>query len=194
MLPLVERKVSAILLTSDSGGLSAVGNLSVTVNAANPPVFLSSPFAEPPVTAGHAYSATLATNASDPNFGAVLNFTKFSGPAWLNIAANGSLSGLPVSTNVGNNFFLVNVADGTGLSSYAVMSVNVTLAAPLVLNIAPQGGNLMLSWTGGAPPYQVIVSDKLTSSGWQNVGGPTTATNMMVLPTSSGAFYQVHSQ
>lgn len=183
-----------LVLVVDSGGLSGVGEMSLTVNNPNPPVFLTNPFQEAGATAGAAYTATIATNASDPNPGAVMTFSKVSGPPWLNLAANGSLSGTPVTTNVGTNFFIVNVADGTGLSSYAVMSINVASAAPLVMKITPQGTNLVLSWSGGVAPYQVMMSHGLGASTWQNVGGLTTATNMVISHNSAGAFYQVHGQ
>lgn len=183
-----------LVLVVDSGGLSAVGTMSITVNSPTPPFFLTNPFSEASVQAGSTYAATMATNASDPNIGAVPSFAKVGGPAWLNVAANGGLSGTPLSTNVGNNSFIVSVTDGTGLSSFAFMSINVTAAAPLVLQITPQGTNLMLSWTGGVAPYQVMVASQLTQSGWQSLGSPTTATNMIVKPSSAGAFYQVHGQ
>jgi uncharacterized repeat protein (TIGR03803 family) len=183
-----------LVLAVDAGELSAIGTMSIMVNPANPPVFLANPFAEPPVAAGNAYAATIATNASDPNFGAVLTFSKFSGPPWLNVAANGGLSGTPVSTNAGNNFFIVEVADATGLSSYAVMSINVTPAAPIVARISPQGASLMLSWTGGIPPYQVMITTNLNPSAWQNIGGPINTNKMTVVPDRAGAFYQIQGR
>jgi uncharacterized repeat protein (TIGR03803 family) len=183
-----------LVLAVDSGELSGLGNLSITVNAATPPAFLSSPFSEPRAAAGSNYSATIATNAADPNAGTTPIFSKFSGPAWLNVAANGLLSGAPASSDVGTNFFIVKITDSTTLSGFAVMSINVTAAQPLVLKISSQGSALVLSWTGGVPPYQIMTASQLHNSAWQNVGGPTTATNMTVMPSNEGAFYQVHGQ
>jgi hypothetical protein len=183
-----------LVLVVDAGELSAIGTMSITVNPASPPVFLTDPFAEPPVAAGNAYAATIATNASDPNFGAVLTFSKFSGPPWLSVEANGGLSGTPVSTNAGNNLFLVEVADATGLSSYAAMSIDVTPAAPIVAQISPQVANLMLSWTGGIPPYQVMMTTNLNPFVWQNIGGPVNTNKMAVVPDKAAAFYQIQGQ
>jgi uncharacterized repeat protein (TIGR03803 family) len=185
---------SFLVLVVDSGGLSAIGYLGITVNTDSPPSFTSNPFAGPPVTAGNAYAASIAANASDPDFGDVLTFSKVSGPAWLSVAGNGSLSGTPFSVNVGTNTFIVNVADFDGLSNNATLCINVTPATAIVAQISPQGANLMLSWTGGIAPYQVMMTTNLGSPVWQNIASPTATTNMVLLPGNAGAFYQIHGQ
>lgn len=58
------------------------------------------------VSAGQVYSANLTTNASDPN-GDLITFLKMAGPSWLTVAGDGSVSGTPLSTNVGINTFLL---------------------------------------------------------------------------------------
>jgi uncharacterized repeat protein (TIGR03803 family) len=185
---------SFLVLVVDSGGLSAVGYLGITVNTDSPPSFISNPFWEPPVTAGNPYAASIATNASDPNFGDVLTFSKVSGPAWLSVAGNGSLSGTPFSSNVGTNAFIVNVADFEGLSNNATMRIDVTPAAAIVAQISQQGANLLLSWTGGIAPYQVSMMTNLNGSVWQNVGSPANATSLLVSPTNAAAFYRIQGQ
>jgi uncharacterized repeat protein (TIGR03803 family) len=182
-----------LLLVTDSGGLAGIGSLSLTVNPNQPPVFGSNPFSEPPVKAGQQYAATIATNASDSAFGDQLTFAKVSGPAWLTVAGNGNLSGLPLSPNAGTNSFLVSVTDLGGLSNSATLLINVT-AVPLTLNLARQTGNLSLDWAGGVPPYQLQSSTNPAGSSWQNVGGATSTTNMLIVPTNARSFYRVQGQ
>ena len=75
---------------------------------------------------------TLAGQATDPN-GDTLAFSKLSGPAWLAVSANGTLSGTPASADYGLNRFFVRVADPSGATSDAELRINVgySQAAPV---------------------------------------------------------------
>jgi uncharacterized repeat protein (TIGR03803 family) len=181
---------SFLMLVVDSGGLSGVGTMGITVNPDQPPVFAPNPFSGPPGTAGQPYSATIATNASDPVAGDQLTFSKVSGPAWLNIAGNGSLSGLPLSANAGTNSFVVSATDLGGLTTDASMFITVT-AVPVFANISPHGTNLLLSWSGGVPPYQVQVATNLVTPVWRNLGGSLTTTNFDLPLGNTSAFYRI---
>jgi hypothetical protein len=182
-----------LLLVVDSGGLAGIGSLTILVGADSPPAFTSNPFTESPAKAGELYSATIATNASDPNIGDVLTFSKVSGPGWLNIASSGDLSGLPLSTNAGLNSFVVRVADLDGLSTNATLYINVT-AVPIFTTITKQGSNLLLFWSGGVPLYQVQTTTNLSNPGWQNFGSATSTTNLMLSPSNAGVFYRILGQ
>jgi hypothetical protein len=89
-----------------------------------PPVFVSNPFNGPAINAGEAYSATIAANASDPN-GDAITFAKVSGPAWLTVAGNGTLSGMPANPDAGTNTFAVRATDSGALSSNATLFIYV---------------------------------------------------------------------
>jgi autotransporter-associated beta strand protein len=111
-------------------------NTTITVNAINvAPVWTSNPVNEADATEDSVYAATLADNASDGN-GNTLTFVKVSGPAWLSVATDGTLSGTPSNSNVGANSFTVSVTDG--------------IAAPLeaTLNIAVINTNDLPVWAG----------------------------------------------
>lgn len=184
-----------LMLVYDLGGLADTGTLDLTVNTDSPPSFISNPFTAPPVAAGASYAASIATNASEPNFGDVLTFSKLSGPAWLGVATNGSLSGTALSTNVGTNIFVVSMTDLDGLSTNAPMYVNVTPAPPIVLKISRQGAtSIVLSWAGGVPPYQVRGSTNLNNAVWGNAGAPVTTTNKVVTLQKYNLFYQIQGQ
>jgi hypothetical protein len=158
-----------------------------------PPVFTLNPFTEPAVNAGQAFSATIATNASDPN-GDAITFAKVSGPGWLNVASNGGVSGVPLSANVGTNSFVVSVTDPGGLSGNATLLINVMAAPPFFAAISLQGTNLWLNWTGGIGPYQVQTAPDFSGTNWQAFGGPTGANSLMLSPSNDAAFYRILGQ
>jgi hypothetical protein len=98
-----------------------------------PPMFNVNPLTLPGATAGHAYSANIATNASDLN-GNPLTFAKVSGPSWLTVASNGTLSGTPANANANTNTFLISVTDNGGLSSTGTVYIVVIGAPSFIIN------------------------------------------------------------
>lgn len=77
------------------------------------PSFTSDPITEVNATEDTAYNSTISDNASDFESDA-MTFSKVSGPAWLSVASNGTLSGTPGISDVGNNIFTVQVDDAEG--------------------------------------------------------------------------------
>ncbi|MEX0331075.1 MAG: putative Ig domain-containing protein [Puniceicoccaceae bacterium] len=73
------------------------------------PRFTSDPVSSS-ATEGMPISGSLAANATDPE-GDALTFSKVSGPGWLSVAEDGTLSGTPGMGNVGTNAFTVQVSD-----------------------------------------------------------------------------------
>jgi Putative Ig domain len=182
---------SFVISATDSGGLSNTLTLLIYVNGA--PSFTVDPFTMSGILAGQSYSGTIATNASDPNPSDALTFAKVSGPNWLAVAANGTLSGVPFSTDVGNNIFVVSVSDVGGLSDTATMNIDVT-AAPIISTISVQAGNLLLEWSGGIPPYQVQSTTNLLSPDWQDVGGAISSNSLSLTATNDVMFYRIGGQ
>jgi hypothetical protein len=158
-----------------------------------PPTFLSNPFTVAGANAGQFYSASLASKASDPN-GDPITFGKISGPAWLSVAANGTLTGSPLSANAGTNAFTVRVADASGLFTTATMQLLVLPAPPIVLSTVLQGNDLLLNWTGGIAPYQVQLTTNLLSPVWQDLGALVSVSSLLVSPTNGPAFYRVYGR
>lgn len=91
-----------------------------------PPAFAADPFRKPSAVEDSAYSGSIAGNAADPDAGDGLTFSKVSGPAWLSVAPNGTLSGTPGNSNVGANSFTVRVSDPWGLSDDATLNITIT--------------------------------------------------------------------
>lgn len=157
------------------------------------PVFVSNPFTLTSANAGQSYSGTLATSASDPNADSI-TFAKLSGPAWLSVASNGSLSGTPFTPNVGTNSFLVRATDPSGLATQATLNLGVIGAAPIVLTANPQGDSVALSWVGGIAPYQVEAASDLTSPNWQNFGVSLSANSIIAPLTNDAMIFRVRGQ
>jgi hypothetical protein len=98
-----------------------------------PPTFKVSPLTYPSVNSGASYGGTIATNASDLN-GDVLTYAKISGPAWLNVAANGTLSGTPSDSDANTNTFVMSVKDSGGLSNTMTLFIYVNGTPSFTVN------------------------------------------------------------
>ena len=76
-------------------------------------------------------------------------YSKVSGPAWLNIATTGALTGTPATPDFGANSWTVLVSDGLGASVNAVLNITVDAAAPQLtstfVSIGAEDGYLLES-------------------------------------------------
>ena len=91
----------------------------------NLPAFTTDPFSKSDAREVNSYSDSIADSATDSDAGDVLSYTIESGLAWLEIAPNGLLAGLPANDDVGLNAFTVRVHDGHGGYDDATMNINV---------------------------------------------------------------------
>ncbi|MEO5714444.1 MAG: LamG-like jellyroll fold domain-containing protein [Luteolibacter sp.] len=112
---------------TDSTGATDDATLRITVaNINDAPVWSGNPLVKPAVTRDQPYlAASLAADATDVDAGATLAFSKLGGPAWLSIAADGSLSGTPAVGDVGASSFTVRVTDDTGATSDTTLEITV---------------------------------------------------------------------
>lgn len=90
-----------------------------------PPAFTSDPINKPACLPGKAYSGSLIYNAGDIDTGDTLTFSKVSGPAWLTVSGDGTLSGTPGVDDVGVNSFTVRVTDNSDASDDATLNITV---------------------------------------------------------------------
>ncbi|HEX3799701.1 MAG TPA: protease pro-enzyme activation domain-containing protein [Verrucomicrobiae bacterium] len=178
--------VQSLTLPSDANVLVAA--VSLVPNWA--PAFKVNPFIESAITAGQSYSATMVTNASDLN-GDALTYAKVNGPSWLNVATSGFLSGTPLSSQTGNNTFLVSVIDSGGMSNTATMTINVLPAPAIVSGFTSNTNGISMNWTGGIGPFQLQMSTNLAPGSWINVGSPISSNTFIIQPNGPAAFYRI---
>jgi len=157
------------------------------------PLFLANPLTQAVATVGVPYAASLSANAVQPA-GDALTFAKVTGPGWLTVAPDGTLSGTPAVSDVGPNIFTVSLADTNGWSSAATLNIVVAPSPLITVGLGLEGTNLLLSWDGGQPPCQVQMATNLSNPAWQDFGDPVTNTTLLLAPTNPAAFYRIQGQ
>ena len=88
----------------------------------------------PGATVGDEYSFDVSMFAQDDDEDDQIQFKKISGPGWFKLTIMGELLGIPTSDDVGTNECKVRIVDNEGLSSDAILVVEVK---EKVLNRAP---------------------------------------------------------
>jgi chitinase len=150
-----------------------------------PPFFNSESIAKPAATEGVEYTGeSLANDAIDLD-GDPLTFSKLAGPAWLTVAADGTLSGTPGVGDSGS--FTVVVEDGQGGSDDAALNITVNAQSadtdpptpdPATFAVAPTADSdtaiSMTATTGSdaSGPVEYLFTETsgnpgATSSAWQ---------------------------
>jgi hypothetical protein len=107
------------------------------------PQFAQATIGLAPAVRGEAYSGTLAGSATDADVGDTLTYTKIKGPAWLTVAADGTLGGTPPLGETARQEFVVTAHDPDGASSFVVLTVVLASAseASLAAVAAPEEGD-----------------------------------------------------
>ncbi|MFC4991615.1 cadherin domain-containing protein [Rubritalea tangerina] len=114
---------------TDEGGLSASAVVVVRVENANEaPRFSYAEFTDVAMEAA-LYSGSLAGFVEDQDAGESFSFAKLSGPAWLEVAADGTLSGVPQAAAVGENHFTLQVSDSAGATAETSLVISVAEAS-----------------------------------------------------------------
>lgn len=193
--PLFGGKLEQVLVT-DYALNSAQVALLVTNHA---PRFTNSAVFCGNAIAGQPYAATIAGSAIDTDTGDSLTYREISGPAWLWVASNGTISGTPGPASLGTNYFLVSVFDIGGLASSATLSIYVGNPVPttptnLVWTVA-SGTNLNLSWPPGYIGWTLQSNSVgLAATGSWFAVSESSSTNQISLPINSSAsnvFYRL---
>jgi len=118
-----------------------IGSQAVTGQA---PSFTADPVIEVYATEITPYSSTLADDAADPQ-GDPMTFWKVAGPAWLKVAADGTLSGTLDVGDVGLGVLTVQV-DAAGGSDRATIQIEVVGSPPYMVDHF-DGPTLDPAWT-----------------------------------------------
>jgi hypothetical protein len=136
--PLFKGALDQILVTDVALSASQVAALMTNTS----PQFTNATLAKPFANKLQPYSDSLAGDATDANAGDMLTFSKGSGPAWLTVAANGTLGGIPDLTDGGTNIFTVRVTDSAGASAFAALTIFVNSQANLMARYEFDGNTL----------------------------------------------------
>lgn len=117
-----------IYFLEDNGYTILSGPVAFTVVASPGPAvpqWIKSPFKRIHGVVGATYQGKISAYASDADIGDTLSFSLVSGPSWLNLASDGTLSGIPANGDIGNNQFIVKATDLGGNNSTATMNIEV---------------------------------------------------------------------
>lgn len=144
--PLFKGMMDEVLITDYAIGAAQMASLLTNT----PPQFTVSTLSGGSATEAISYSNNVAAAATDSDAGDTLTFSKAVGPAWLNVAANGALTGTPTSGDGGTNFFTIRVADAAGQNAFLLFSVAVTTvtAAGTWVADASSTWNTANNWSG----------------------------------------------
>ncbi len=144
--PLFNGLMDEVLITDYA--LSAAQIAALQTNT--PPQFTNKLFARGPATNGITFNSSVAGTAMDADAGDTLTYTKAVGPAWLNVAADGTLTGSPTSADGGTNFITVRVTDAAGQNDFALLAIAVTVNTASGTWIADASGDWSTSnrWSG----------------------------------------------
>ena len=117
---------------------------------------------------GAAFAGTLAGQATDAD-GDAITYAKASGPAWLTINADGTMSGTPTAADVLPQDFVVNATDARGATTSATMAI--------LFDEAYWRGDVNGAWTANAAG----------NTNWAN--DATGGTDFGTLPTATTDVY-----
>ena len=159
----VGANVFTVQVNATGGSDTATLNITVDAGEVNQaPSFTSDPITKVSATEGVAYSSSLTNDASDPESDP-LTFSKVSGPAWLNVAADGTLSGTPSAGDVGANAFTVQVSASGGNDT---ATLNITVLSEgngsILINepfVDLNGGTGLGAWALGGGNFTLGIAD-----------------------------------
>ena len=145
--PLFKGLMDEVLITDYA--LSAAQIAALQTNT--PPQFTPNFLARGQATEGLSYSNSIAGTATDADAGDTLTYSKAVGPAWLSVAANGTLTGTPTSGDGGTNYFTVRVTDAAGQNAFAVVTISVTTvtASGTWISDTSASWGESIRWSGG---------------------------------------------
>jgi len=149
------------------------------------PAFTSSPIAGAAATIGESYDQSIASTATDADAGTTLVFSKLAGPAWLTVAADGRISGVPGQGDAGSNKFVVRATDPTLLIADAVLNIAVATPADL---LAHYSFNSSLANNLGGTPATLTGAATYTAAPFDNaitLDGTTASLQLPAAPVNA---------
>ncbi|NQZ59059.1 MAG: tandem-95 repeat protein [Lentisphaeraceae bacterium] len=124
------------------------------------------------------YQKSIAPLIEDDDIGETFTYSKFSGPAWLSVNPDGTLSGVPTGNDTSGNTFVIRVTDSAG----AYVDITLTLE-----NYS--GSSIVEYWDGIAGPAISDLTDNVNYP--DSPGTTTTLTSGFELPSNRARDYGV---
>ena len=170
-----------VSVTDGNSSLISAGLSILVINSNDTPVFALDPMTLGNATEDLEYSGTISGSASDVDAGDSITYSKISGPGWLQVASDGSLSGTPANENVGTNVFVVGATDGSSAIGQATLNITVLnvndapafASDPTVVANATEDANFTASLVGSAVDVDagaVLVYSDLSGPAWLSLG------------------------
>ena len=118
------------IAVTDNKHPDSVTNFTITVaNSNDAPVFAEDPINGASASVDANYSDSLDGTATDED-GDAVSYAKVSGPSWLSVASDGTLSGTPADSDVGTNEWTVSASDPSSASNTATLRIFVSSNSP----------------------------------------------------------------
>ncbi|NDV63207.1 sulfatase-like hydrolase/transferase [Puniceicoccales bacterium CK1056] len=102
----------------------------IAIGSNTPPLFNRNAITADDAEVDASYSFELSAFVEDPDVGDSLTFSKVSGPIWLTVAPSGTISGNPLTGDLGVHYAKVEVADASGAIDLAEVCLSVVPAGP----------------------------------------------------------------
>jgi autotransporter-associated beta strand protein len=138
----------------DSANPSLSESLRVVVtltNANDAPRFAADPYPGRPGTPGVPYEGTLVATDQDAG-SAAPTFSKITGPSWLSVAGNGTMTGNPTAVHMGTNAFTVRTSDSGGAFTDVTLLIEIVDVAvsPFWNNASGGSWTVAANWLGNS--------------------------------------------
>ncbi|MEK7952072.1 cadherin domain-containing protein [Luteolibacter soli] len=169
-----------VVQVADPENFSDQATLTISVaNTNDAPSFVALPLTLDAATEDQPYLATVASFAGDPDAGDSLVFEKVSGPGWLTVAPDGSLSGTPSNEDTGEHSFVVRVTDLAQASAEATVMVFVvnTNDSPVISTPVVPSATQDAAYTASLAAFAAdpdagdsLVFSKVSGPGWLIIG------------------------
>jgi hypothetical protein len=132
---------------------------------------------------------------ADPNtwyhFALHLNYTNRTYDFFVNDTQINS-SPIPFYTATSESFRQVRIFRGASQAGMIVDDLNVP--GPVrITTVSKDAANIIITWSGGTPPYQLQRRNSLSSGSWENVGSATSNTQATDTLSAGPMFYRVGS-
>jgi hypothetical protein len=115
----------------------------------------------------------------------------YSGPGVVTFGNTNQSNSTASFTTPGQYTLMLSADDGIHTPAYD--AVIITVQDAIRVTVQRTNTNLLLRWTGGTPPFDLLESPSLGATQWNSIGSFSTNTATIPAP-STATFFRVHGQ